>query len=303
MAHSTQRNSTGAPATPSPLDDTSIPAERAQTPRGAATRESRTLAWALGLLAAGVVIIPLDDQIARIADAVRLGGDVRRELGVIQQFGGAASLLIAFALVASLDADRLRRFLDLGVAAGVVALAALAGKMLIGRPRPTLDDPFTVLGPFTPYPLANEATPPTIELTYAWQFTAENVEQLWSMPSSHTTAAVTLAAFLAVVYPRLRAFAIGMATIVGLCRVLFGAHYPSDVLVGAGLAIAIATPIVRNGLGVRLIDTLWLRLIDRNATPAWPAIKGMTSESGLHHADTESSAVESASATRVNDHS
>jgi len=230
--------------------------------------------WGLALIAIGLAVIPLDPIAVRAARAVSLAGDLRRELELLQQFGAPASILIAALLIASLDPQRFRRFLDLLLAAGVMSLTALAGKVIIGRPRPRFDDPFAFNGFWNAYPIPRRDDPTATDLIHSFQLGADRVEQLWSMPSSHTTAAVTFAVFLAVLYPRLRLFAVGMAALVASCRVLFGAHYPSDVLVGAGFAVLIATPLIRSGAGVRLLDAIWLRFIDKDATPAWPRMNG-----------------------------
>jgi hypothetical protein len=99
--------------------------------------------------------MPFDAPVARAmaelregTGGVRLGGDVRRELEALQQFGqGTFSVLIALAIVL-LDRRRSRRLVDWGLAAGVTALLLYPAKMLIGRPRPKFDDPFGFTGPF-----------------------------------------------------------------------------------------------------------------------------------------------------------
>ncbi len=150
---------------------------------------------------------------------------------------------------------------------GLTALAVLPMKLLVGRPRPKFGFPEYIPGPFGLTPIEIGGEP---QLRHAWEVGSGISSDLWSMPSSHTAYAVVLAVFLAALYPRLRPIVIGLALLVGICRVLFGAHYPSDVLVGAGLALLIAPPIVRSSRGVRLLDWLWVRLVDKNATPAWP---------------------------------
>lgn len=214
--------------------------------------------------------VPLDPLLHDLAGAVEPRGDVRRELELLQQFGAPASVFIAFLLTLSLAPDKARRFLDWALAAGVTAITVLALKILIARPRPSLDAPFTFNTAFTPHPLPTEAggTSPT----FSWQLGADGVEQLWAMPSSHTSGAVVFAVFLAVVFPKLRVFAIAMATIVAACRVLFSAHWPADVFAGAAVALSITPPLVRNYAGVRLLDAVWIRFIDRSATPAFPRI-------------------------------
>ena len=56
------------------------------------------------------------------------------------------------------------------------------------------------------------------------------------MPSSHTAHAVVLGVFLARLYPPLKPMAVTLVVLVGVSRVLLGAHYPSDVVVGGAVA-------------------------------------------------------------------
>jgi membrane-associated phospholipid phosphatase len=209
-----------------------------------------------------VLLFPLDPVIApliggldeRGPDGSRaLGGDVVRELGALQQFGALSSLLLIGCVIWLLDARRRHALADLALAAVATSLAALAAKMLIGRPRPKFDDPGVILGPFGAYPLG-----PARGVHHAWAFWEDISSDLWSMPSSHTAAAAALAVFLAATYPPLRWLAWAMVALVGLSRVLFGAHWPADVALGAAVGCATALPIVRARLGQRLASRLGL---------------------------------------------
>jgi membrane-associated phospholipid phosphatase len=266
MNHSTPPSRETPPRETSPHGDSATTGQPAPAPR-------HGLRLPLILFFAGIAAIPIDGMLSRLARDVPLGGDIRRELELLQQFGAPASVVIALLLVIALDPARARRFLDWGVAAIVVAMTALGGKALLGRPRPKLDDPLALTPPWATYPLPiGRGENARLVETHAWDLGADRVEQLWSMPSSHTTAAVVFAVFLATVYPKLRGFAVFMAVLVMSCRVLFGAHYVSDVLIGAALALLIAPPMISNGCGVRLIDTIWIRFINKNAEPKWPVL-------------------------------
>ncbi|MEQ8771151.1 MAG: phosphatase PAP2 family protein [Phycisphaerales bacterium] len=210
--------------------------------------------WAIagGLVLAGMALFPLDPV---IYDAVRgvgmkLGGDVVRELEALQQFGGVSSVVIVTLVVWLGDAGRRARLLDLLAAFVCTGVVVQVLKMIIGRPRPKFDDPGMVLWPFGRYPMP-DADPPGVY--HAWEVWEDISSDLWSMPSSHTSAAVVLAVFVGVVYPKLRPLAIALAGIVAVARVLLGAHYPSDVLVGAGAGFLVAHAAVRGGWGVRLL--------------------------------------------------
>lgn len=61
-----------------------------------------------------------------------------------------------------------------------------------------------------------------------------------SFPSGHATTAFATALILAFWYPRQTGLFLGLAVLVGLSRVVLGAHFPSDVLAGAVLGTGIA---------------------------------------------------------------
>lgn len=95
------------------------------------------------------------------------------------------------------------------VAHGLVTVAVIGLKHLIGRPRPK----FTHSG--------------------EWQ-----IDQTWasgfdSFPSGHTGASFAVATVLAKRFPIVAPLCIGIAAFVTLSRVLRGSHFPTDVLMGA----------------------------------------------------------------------
>lgn len=219
----------------------------------------------IGLFLATLSVFTIDQPITRLFQNTRLSGDVRRELEALQQFGAASFVTLAIALIASLDPKRLRRFFDYALAIAAVTLIANAFKWTIGRGRPSLNDHLLFIGPFQTHTVREGAEP-----IHAWDLSASGVSALQAMPSTHTTSAVVLAIFLACLYPRLKWFALAMALLVPTARVVLTAHWTSDVIAGAALAIPIATIIIQRCWGVRLLDFLWLRVIDRNAKPALP---------------------------------
>lgn len=163
-----------------------------------------------------------------------IGGDIRRELEMLQQFGQGGMTIVVVLAIWLLDPANRRRLLDWLVAIGVAAVLAFGLKMAIGRPRPVLGEHDMVLGPFGMYPL------PVGDghvVTHSWAFWQDGIAKLWSMPSSHTVFAVVAAAMLAGWYPRLRWLMVALAVIVALARVGFGAHYPSDVVAGVAVGL------------------------------------------------------------------
>ena len=231
--------------------------------------------WAIPLALAPFAFLisyPLDWPIQSIAKWIAgsiLSGDVRREWEAWQQFGAVGSLLFVSAAIFLLDRPRARKLLDLYAASivGLVLYSLL--KMLIGRPRPKFDDPSTILGPWGAYPLG-----PDKGIQHAWESGAE----LWSMPSSHTVAATILAWFLIRMYPAIWPLCLAAVGVVGAGRILFNAHWASDVIVGALLGLAIARAAIDGWWGVKGLDWLWRRVVNPLAEPAFPRLAELMGE-------------------------
>jgi len=177
---------------------------------------------------------------------LRLGGDLRRELLFLQQWGDFVCILLVFAAVYLLDPARRARLWDAAAAVAVNAVAFQTLKVLIGRPRPRFDDPTRFFTSLSPYELEAGSR-------YSWEFWRGISSDLWSMPSSHTAAAVCLSVVLARLFPRLKPLVIPLAVIAGLCRVIFTAHYPSDVVAGAAVGYLAAAAAMDGRWGTRLL--------------------------------------------------
>lgn len=228
--------------------------------------------WAVPAALATVgflIVFPWDGAIMDAARSVKLGGDVRREFETWQQYGQGVSMVFAAALIAILDAPRRRRLLDLAMAALCTGLVVNVMKTFIGRPRPKFNDPEMFLWPTGIYPVPHGKS---IVLAHAYEVWKPISSDLWSMPSSHTVYAVALSIFLAALYPKLKWLVIGMAVFVGSARVMTGAHWPTDVIVGAAVGYIFARPAVYELWGTRAVDAIWKRYVNRDATPALPQV-------------------------------
>lgn len=208
--------------------------------------------WLL-LLVVPVLIMPFDGQISRWIYSLDLPGDIEKDMDAIQQFGQLGSLILIFVLIFLLEPPTIRRtLLDLGLAMLVAVLIALFLKTIFGRTRPWVSETNTsvFLGP-------------------GW---GDNTERDWhtsaSMPSSHSVAAAVLAVYLAWIRPRLAILAVILAALVAIWRVRVQAHFVSDVAAGLLLGALVATPIIQGHWGVRSLDWIWKRFVDREAQPA-----------------------------------
>lgn len=214
--------------------------------------------WARWLVlgAIGVlVLLPLDGVIRSSAGWLggRLGGDLRRELEVIQQYGAITSLLLIAFIVWVQDPARRQRLADFAAAIAATGLVVLVLKGLIGRVRPRdrmlLDyDHWSFLGPFGAVP-----GDPGEGVIHSWRFWAGDVSNIQAMPSSHMAYAVATSVFLLAMYPKLRVLLIALPIIVGLCRITFGAHWASDVVAGAAIGAIVSQAVVRSAGGQRIL--------------------------------------------------
>lgn len=175
----------------------------------------------LWLLAAASVFT-LDSPLARY-DVSHVPGDLRRLVELSEVFGHGMGVGLILLAIWVLDRDR-RLFIP-----RVVLLTFLpgiftrAGKLLVSRSRPMVSD------------LDSAASASFLGVPgspASWD--------LQSFPSGHSTTAVGFALALSYLYPRGRYLFAVFALLAVSQRVLFGAHFLSDTLVGAGIACFVA---------------------------------------------------------------
>jgi membrane-associated phospholipid phosphatase len=222
--------------------------------------------WVLLLLLAGLAL-PFDGPLsAWFVGWPDLSSDPRRVAETLREFGQGASIVLVCVLIWLLDPARRRWLLDLLAGIATVGAATVALKILLARTRPKHGDPWQFLGPVKPWDFGDGRE------HHSWEVGHQIVSELWSMPSNHAAFAAMLSVFLAWYYPRLRGLVIALTAVVAVGRVTAGAHYPSDVLAGLALGWAGGWLAVRNAWGVRAVDWIWKRLVNRRAVPAHPAL-------------------------------
>ena len=241
------------------------PRESAHAPLGPFPWK-RTLLLPCAIAAgAAAILIPLDWTVRDAIKAIPVADDAGRELEMLQQFGGLSVMIIVAIIIALLDVKRLRRVLDWALAAFIGAILFKAMKVLTGRHRPDIGLETVWIGSLGRYDFNGDGT-----LERPIEFWKPEVFENLAMPSTHTTHAAIAAVFLAHLYPPLRFLVWPLVGITALARVYFGAHWPSDVAVGAALGYALGHLVIDRYWGVRLLDRLWIGLVDRNAAPAFP---------------------------------
>ncbi|MDA8163302.1 MAG: phosphatase PAP2 family protein [Desulfobacteraceae bacterium] len=120
---------------------------------------------------------------------------------------------LTLCLIGKLYSQRLYetgRVLFIGLASAGVAVESI--KHLAGRARPWLTDRLVFIGP-------------SLKNGYD------------SFPSGHATLVFCFAYIVSRYFPNLRAVSYAMACLIGLERVEYMAHFPSDVIMGAALGI------------------------------------------------------------------
>lgn len=202
---------------------------------------------ALSLLGLAALALTVDIPLSRWATGAALPGgalpgDLRKIVDLCEIFGhGLGVAAIAIALF-NLDPGKrwaLPRLLALTYSGG---LGANFVKFLVVRTRPYGFD------------LAAGDVWHTLQ---AWTWQRSSLNQ--SFPSAHTATAVAFAVALGSMYPHARRFFFALAMLVGVQRIVSGAHYLSDVCCGAAVGWLVATALLRLPGSLRWLQRLSLR--------------------------------------------
>jgi maltose/moltooligosaccharide transporter len=184
---------------------------------------------ATGLIAAATALNEVDKSVFRAVNALGPGPEPLFEL--LEEPGRNYLLLTAVPVAAALLAGprRIPGVLALELAAGALAVGLLQGVyVLYDRPRPSevFDDAEVVLA-----------------YGHDWA-------RIEAFPSGHMAVITALAATAWFFFPRLRYPLLGYVALNGVTRVLFGAHFPLDVL--AGIALGYGSALAVRSLSVRM---------------------------------------------------
>ena len=181
----------------------------------------RMAACLLGLLGLGVLMWVWDSGLFAGLRAAR-ASTAQQWWGVAAYWLGLGGVQMAVLGLLALAAWAWRRRADLAVTALVAVLAvAVAGgltqviKHLVGRPRPRMNLSW------------NELVGPV------WD------SDLHSLPSGHAATSFALAMYLGLRFPRWILPLLVLAALISVGRVLSLSHYPSDVVIGAWLGLAV----------------------------------------------------------------
>jgi undecaprenyl-diphosphatase len=187
--------------------------------------------WRIGL-ALGVVLLPGAVLSDRVLLAVLRPDPGSWLIGVMQWWTWLGYGLVDIAIPLAIgcfswrrgDREAARRGVQGALAVTAAGLLGQVAKNLLCRARPTADAPGVFLREFPCFPAP-----------FA----------LSSFPSGHATTAFALATLLSFWYPRWTAVWLVLATGVGWSRIVLGSHFPSDVLGGAVLGMAVVLSLAR----------------------------------------------------------
>lgn len=203
----------------------------------------QNIAIGIALLLLAVVLSRFDVSLVKAADPTDWPGDLKRLFALSELFAHTFGIMLIILAVWSLSPDR-RKFIPRLIAcAAFPSITAQLIKLCVARHRPTtyLD---TNLVPHWPESTGSTWIGSGSEVVMNVQYASQ------SFPSAHAAIVCGTAIGLSYVFPRGRDLFCVVAFIAAMQRVIFFAHWPSDVAVGASLGFLIAGGLVQDwGIG------------------------------------------------------
>jgi membrane-associated phospholipid phosphatase len=190
---------------------------------------------AASLFVLAMILLPLDRVFAELFTSDAVPGEIQAILNRAETFGHGYGVLLIIVTIWILTRCEFRQLTPLIICSFGAGLLADLIKIGIGRTRPGAlpadfaGSTFTGLMPFWGSESFHQAF--------------DHANQ--SFPSAHTATAFGFAVCLAVMYPRAGRWFFTLATLVALQRLVSGAHYVSDVLVGVAVGLAFANLALR----------------------------------------------------------
>ena len=203
--------------------------------------------WGLFIVASMAISLLMDKLIVGIIQRIdigRLPGDAERALQSLKEFGQAVAMIVAFLLIYAMDKPQRKMLPRLLVCILLPLILVWPMKWVVHRLRPhTTEEYSTTLG--LGFFLGSEPSKGHLELEFAdkEKITAQGYlssSDKQSFPSAHTAAAFGFAVGLSMMYPAGRLVFYGLAIGCGFHRVLFGAHWFSDVVAAVFIGILLA---------------------------------------------------------------
>ena len=173
-----------------------------------------------------------------------LPGDVERTLQSFKEFGQPVAIIVAFLLIFTLDKPRRRMLLRLLLCVLLPSVLVWSAKLVVHRLRPhRVDEYSTTLGlgfflgsePQKPY-----LAPPLADQNKTTTDGKLDSSDMQSFPSAHTATAFGLAVGLSGLYPAGEWIFYGLAVGCGFHRIIFDAHWFSDVVAASLIGVFIS---------------------------------------------------------------
>lgn len=201
------------------------------------------IAIGLALLVLAGVLSRFDSTIINAADPAEWPGDLKRLFQLSELFAHGFGIILIVLGVWQLSPERKKFIPRLIACAAFPSITAHLIKLVVARSRPTsfLDEQL-----MPQWPASADVTWLGVGPEVAWNVSYASQ----SFPSAHAALVCGTAICLSYIFPRGRKLFFVLALIAAVQRVIFFAHWPSDVAVGAALGFLIAGGLVQNwGIG------------------------------------------------------